>query len=657
MISRSSIDKVKDAARVEEVVGDFVSLKKRGANYLGLCPFHNEKSPSFNVNPVKGIYKCFGCGKAGDSVRFVMDHEKLTYPEAIRYLGKKYSIDLEEEFQPEEAKIELAERESMLLVNQFATEFFEKYLWETEEGKAVGYSYFVERGFTNETIKKFQLGMHPPGWTSLIDAAKAAAYNTTYLVKTGLAIEKEDKLFDRFRGRMMFPIHNVSGKVIGFGGRILVNDKKQAKYVNSPESEVYHKSAVLYGVHLARKAMIAEDAALLVEGYTDVISLHQAGVENVVASSGTSLTTEQIRVIQRYTKNITILYDGDSAGIKASFRGIDMILEQGMNVKIVLFPDGEDPDSFAKKNSPLFVKSYIKDEAKDFLSFKIAVLHDEVKGDPIKTAEMIREIIQSLALIPDPIIRAVYLKECAMRLEIAEQTLINELNKLVTTGRKKEYEKQQRAQENTHPDDTTEDPFIDVTSGEAPITEVKQLGWAQERDLIRILMKYANQLITFQQIDEENRNIEAQIRVGDFVINELLNDGLLPENADLLRIFDLFVGITEGDFPDDTFFMHHEDELISKIAIDLCSEQHVLSVHWKEMHDVYIAEEIQLLKKMVLGAIYSFKLRKVQVMLDVLNGKINSNNPEEEMMQALEEIMMLQKAKMELAKQLSYVIL
>jgi DNA primase len=323
----------------------------------------------------------------------------------------------------------------------------------------------------------------------------------------------------------------------------------------------------------------------------------------------------------------------------------------------VLFPDGEDPDSFAKKNSPLFVKSYIKDEAKDFLSFKIAVLHDEVKGDPIKTAEMIREIIQSLALIPDPIIRAVYLKECAMRLEIAEQTLINELNKLVTTGRKKEYEKQQRAQENTHPDDTTEDPFIDVTSGEAPITEVKQLGWAQERDLIRILMKYANQLITFQQIDEENRNIEAQIRVGDFVINELLNDGLLPENADLLRIFDLFVGITEGDFPDDTFFMHHEDELISKIAIDLCSEQHVLSVHWKEMHDVYIAEEIQLLKKMVLGAIYSFKLRKVQVMLDVLNGKINSNNPEEEMMQALEEIMMLQKAKMELAKQLSYVIL
>ena len=657
MISRISIDKVKDAARVEEVVGDFVSLKKRGANYLGLCPFHNEKSPSFNVNPVKGIYKCFGCGKAGDSVRFVMDHEKLTYPEAIRYLGKKYSIDLEEEFQPEEAKLELAERESMLLVNQFAADFFEKHLWESEEGKAIGYTYFVERGFTNETIRKFQLGMHPPGWTSLVDAAKAAAYTTAYFVKTGLVIEKEDKLFDRFRGRMMFPIHNVSGKVIGFGGRILINDKNQAKYVNSPESEVYHKSAVLYGIHLARKAMITEDTALLVEGYTDVISLHQAGVENVVASSGTSLTTEQIRVIQRYTKNVTILYDGDTAGIKASFRGIDMILEQGMNVKIVLFPDGEDPDSFAKKNSPLFVKSYIKDEAKDFLSFKIAVLHDEVKGDPIKTAEMIREIIQTLALIPDPIIRALYLKECAMRLEIAEQTLINELNKLVTAGRKKEYEKNQRAQESNHSENTTEDPFIDAANGETPVIELRQLGWAQERDLIRILIKYANQLITFKEVDEENRPIDAQIRVGDFVVNELLNDGLLPENRDLLLIFDLFVSYTEGDFPVDTFFMHHEDEGIAKVAIDLCSDQHVLSIHWKEMHDVYITEEVQLLKKMVLGAVYSFKLRKVQLMLDELNGKLNSSNPEEEMLQTLEEMMHLQKAKMELAKQLSYVIL
>lgn len=652
MISRSSIEKVKDTARVEEVVGDFVVLKKRGANLLGLCPFHNEKSPSFNVNSIKGIYKCFGCGKAGDSVRFVMDYEKLTYPDAIRYLAKKYNIDLEEEVQPEEAKIELAERESMLLVNQFAAEFFEKFLWETEEGQSVGYSYLKERGFTNETIKKFQLGMHPSSWSGLIDAAKSAGYNLSFLIKTGLAIENESKLFDRFRGRMMFPIHNITGKVIGFGGRILINDKKQAKYVNSPESEVYHKSAVLYGIHLARKAMITEDLALLVEGYTDVISLHQAGVENVVASSGTSLTTEQIRVIQRYTKNVSILFDGDNAGIKASFRGIDMILEQGLNVKIVLFPDGDDPDSFSKKNSPLFVKNYIKEEAKDFLSFKIDLLQNEVKGDPIKTAEMIREIIHTLSLIPDPIVRALYIKECAMRLEIAEQMLINELNRLVVANRKKQNEKNSLDDRNNIKNEDS----VTLNNEENKVEETKHLGWAQELDLARILIKYANQLLQFQELDENKKQIEIQIRVGDFIVNELLNDGLLPENIEVLKVFDIFVGCSEGDFPEDKFFMQHEDETIARFSINLCSEQHALSSQWQELHKVYVTNELQLLKKMVLGAVYSFKLRKVQNMIDELNINLQNNHNEEENLATIEQIVPLQKAKMEFAKQLSYVI-
>ncbi len=662
MISRRTIDKVMDSARIEEVVGDFVSLKRRGSSMIGLCPFHNEKSPSFNVSPTRGIYKCFGCGQAGNSVRFVMELEKLSYPEAIRYLAKKYQIDVEEEAQTDEVKQEIQERESLLLVNQWATQFYKDQLWETEAGRTIALSYFRERGFTDETIRKFELGFHPEGWSTLSDAAREAGYNMDFLVRVGLTIDKEGKQFDRFKNRVIFPIQNLSGKVIGFGGRILINDKKQAKYLNSPESDVYHKSSVLYGIFHARKAIMNQDEALLVEGYTDVISMHQAGIENVVSSSGTSLTADQVKIIQRYTKNVTILYDGDPAGIKASFRGLDMILEQGMNVKVVLFPEGEDPDSFARNNSPVFVKEYIRQESKDFIEFKTSVLQEDTKGDPIKTAEMIREIIHSLSLIPDPILRSLYIRKCAAKLEMDEQTLILELNNQVKNNRKKierDRERESTSQENSDlpPHDfwAETESISDANSDQEEI--VALAGSAQESDIIRIMIRFANETIVFHQPDEQGNKQDFQLRVGDFILQELLNDELTPLNPLLNRIFLSFTELGENDYPSESFFLHHQDHEISSKAIDLTSNPHTLSEHWKEKHQIYITDEEQLMRKMVLSAVYSYKLRRVIGMLNELNKRMKEPLDEDLMIEALQEYMALQKAKMELASQLSYVIL
>jgi DNA primase len=652
MISRSTIDLVMDASRIEDVVGDFVSLKRRGSSMLGLCPFHNEKSPSFNVSPTRGIFKCFGCGQAGNSVKFIMEHEKLSYPESIRYLAKKYNITIEEENQPEEAKQEILERESLFLVNQWATQFFSLQLWETEHGKSIAHSYFKERGFSNETILKFQLGYHPDGWSAFTDSAIKEGYNSQYLVKTGLSIEKDGKYFDRFRNRVMFPIHNLSGKIIGFGGRILVNDKKQAKYLNSPESDIYHKSQVLYGIHLARKSMMGQDEAYLVEGYTDVISLHQAGIENVVSSSGTSLTVDQVKLIERFTKNVTILYDGDSAGIKASFRGIDMILEQGMNVKIVLFPEGEDPDSFARKNAPLFIKEYLKTEAKDFIAFKTAVLQEEASGDPIRTAEMIKEIMHSLALVPDAILRSVYIRQCSSKLQIEEQTLINELNKQIRTNQKKKFDHTPESAVNPEPD------FFLSDQEAQPAPQIESYrAQSQESDILRILIKYSNQTLIFHQVDENDKAIDVIVRVGDFVLSELMNDGLEPENAEYRSLFSLFSEAEEGDYPDESYFLHHTDPAISSTAIHLTSNPYILSDHWKDRHQVYITNEEDLLRKTVLTAVYSFKMRRLLMMLRTAQDKLKKSTDDAEQLSILESLLGLQKAQKELGEQLSYVLM
>lgn len=425
MISRSTIDRVFESARVEEVIGEFVQLKKAGSNFKGLSPFTDEKSPSFMVSPVKQIWKDFSTGKGGNAISFLMEHEHYSYPEAIKWLAKKYNIEIEETEQTDEQKAQMNERESMFLVSNFAKDYFHDLMLNTNQGKAIGLSYFKERGFTDETIKKFDLGYCLDEWDNFTNAALAKGYDLKYLASTGLTIVKENKQFDRFKGRVMFPIHSMSGRILGFGGRILKADKKAAKYLNSPESDIYHKSKILYGIYQAKKEIAKQDNCYLVEGYTDVISFNQSNIENVVASSGTALTSDQIRLVNRLTKNITVLFDGDAAGIRASIRGIDLILEQGMNVKVVQFPDGEDPDSFAKSHSNSELKAYLEDSAQDFINFKVSLLLKDSNNDPIKKAGVIRDIVTSISKIPDSIQREVYIQECSRIMEISELSLIH----------------------------------------------------------------------------------------------------------------------------------------------------------------------------------------------------------------------------------------
>lgn len=450
LISKDTIEKVFDTARIEEVVGDFVQLKKSGSNFKGLSPFTEERTPSFMVSPVKQIWKDFSSGKGGNVVSFIMEHEHFTYPEAIKYLAKKYGIEVEETEQTNEEKVKASEKESMYLVSEFAKDFFVNQLHETLQGKSIGLSYFKERGFTEQTIRDFELGFSPDEWTAFTDHALKNSYQLEYLEKTGLTIVKEEKKFDRFKGRMMFPIHSISGRILGFGGRIIKNDKKAAKYLNSPESEIYHKSQVLYGLYFAKQTIAKEDNCYLVEGYTDVIQLHQKGITNVVASSGTALTPEQIRLINRLTKNITVLFDGDAAGLRASIRGIDLILEQDMNVKVCTFPEGEDPDSFAKGNSTVEIKAYLEENATDFIQFKASLLAKESAKDPIKKATLVKEIVESISKIPNDIKQEIYIKESSRLLDVSEDVLFSSLAQLLANKRREEgrqHRKQQREQE------------------------------------------------------------------------------------------------------------------------------------------------------------------------------------------------------------------
>ena len=482
MISKATIDTVFETARVEEVIGDFVQLKRAGSNFKGLSPFSEERSPSFMVSPAKGIWKDFSSGKGGNSVAFLMEHEKFTYPEAIRYLAKKYNIEIEETEQSDEEKANTDVRESMFLVSEFAKNYFHDTLLNSEEGKAIGYSYFKERGFTNETIKIFALGYSPEAWDAFTKEALGKGYKLEFLESTGLTIPRDDRPFDRFKGRVIFPIQSMSGRVLGFGGRILTNDKKAAKYLNSPESEIYHKSKVLYGIFQAKQSIAKLNNCYLVEGYTDVIQFNQSGIENVVSSSGTALTPDQIRLINRLTKNITVLFDGDAAGLRASIRGIDLILEEGMNVKICTFPDGEDPDSFAKKTSHEDLVLYLENNAKDFIQFKASLLMNEAKNDPIKKADLIRDMVVSISKIPDRIQREIYIQECSRIMDISEQVLQSTLAQLVQkdvleVGKKLKQE--QKA--------------FEVVKNENPIEAEKvDVLYRLERKIIEILLLYGN---------------------------------------------------------------------------------------------------------------------------------------------------------------------
>jgi len=491
LISRTTIDQVFDTARVEEVIGDFVQLKKSGSNFKGLSPFSEERTPSFMVSPVKQIWKDFSSGKGGNVVSFLMEHEHFSYPEAIKWLAKRYGIEIEETQQTDEQKEQANERESLYLVSEFARDFFKESLWETEAGKAIGKTYFKERGFTDDTIQKFQLGYSPDVWDAFTKEALKQGYQLSYLEKSGLTIVKDDKQFDRFKGRVIFPIHSMSGRVLGFGGRILTSDKKAAKYLNSPESEIYNKSKILYGIYQAKQTIAKEDNCYLVEGYTDVIQLYQVGIKNVVSSSGTALTVEQIRLIHRLTKNVTLLYDGDAAGLRASLRGVDLILEQGLNVKICTFPEGEDPDSFAKSNSLEDITLYLTEKAKDFIAFKAQLLADTAQNDPLKKAETIRDMVQSISKIPDAIKQEVYIKECSRIMDIGEEVLFSTLAQLL---KKEQREASKKKIESSQP--------MEVVTQQQVVEKV-DVQRELEKKIIELLLLYGNVEEDFEELTLE----------------------------------------------------------------------------------------------------------------------------------------------------------
>jgi DNA primase len=633
MIDHSTIERIFDAAQITDVVSEFVSLKRRGVNLLGLCPFHNEKTPSFTVSPAKGIFKCFGCGKGGNAVNFIMEHEHLSYPEALRWLAKKYHIEIEEkEVTPEEIQKQ-NERESILVVTQYAARQFTENLFHGHEGMALGLSYFRERGFADAVLRKFEVGYCNEKRDDFTRKAIAAGYKSEYLVMSGLSIDREGYLFDRFAGRIMFPIHSLSGQVLGFGGRIIKSDPRSAKYVNTPETEIYHKSRIVYGIFQARQAIIKEDRCYLVEGYTDVLSMHESGVENVVASSGTALTQEQIRLIKRFTANITMLYDGDPAGIKASLRGTDMVLEEGMNVRIVVLPDGEDPDSYSKKVSDEEFRKYLKDNETDFIRFKTRILLDEAQSDPVRRANLVREVVRSIAVIPDQITRTVYIRECSTQLSMPEEVILDEVMKL-----RKQPSFRER---NTWPVQDNQAgspagfPAATVTAPSQRQKKSQETSYYSEKEIIRLLIRYGTEVLT-RTLDRES-GTETITTVADYIISEIREDGLTFDDPLLALIFEeINFSVSQGLIPGDRNFVHHANPAVSAITVDMLTEQYTLSRIWGK-HGAYVETEEMKLKEMVPDAVLKFKGDKIKMMQKEIRKAMAEAAGDDEKIFALQE--------------------
>ncbi len=653
LISRDTIEKIYQTVIIEEVVGDFVHLKRSGSTYKGLSPFANEKTPSFYVVPSKGIYKDFSSGKGGNVVDFLMQHEKFSYPEALRWLAAKYNITIEEDQQTEEQQQEKSEREQLSIVTEFAAKYFREQMYESEEGKAIGLSYFKERGFRDDIIEKFQLGYCPDKWDAMTKAALEAQYKLEYLIKAGLTRERDGVPYDFFRGRVMFPIHNISGKVIAFGGRTLKAEKEIAKYFNSPESELYLKSNVLYGLNFAKNAIVKHDMCYLVEGYTDVISMHQAGVENVVSSSGTSLTEGQIRMIKRYTPNITILYDGDSAGIKASFRGIDMILKEGMNVRVLLFPDGDDPDSFARKHSTTEIQEFIASNAKDFITFKTSLLLEDAGNDPVKRAALIRGIVESIALIPDGITRSVYVQQCSRLLNMQEQVLLTELNKVIVTQAKK----------GKKGDEPEELPVLDESFYDGiPSNETKDdlSLYYQEKDFVRLLLTYGEKPVAITITNEDGHDETHQVSVAEYLISNIQEDEIEFETEVYNKILKEYIEfIYREEIPQSSAFTHNEDSSVSSESSTLLIPKYALSDNWLR-HNIYPEHEDSLLRKATKDCVFWLKARKVQKISLMLTRDIaeaQENKDDEKIDALLAEKAALDKVKADIAKYFGVVIL
>ncbi len=625
MIDNATIERILDAAEITDVVSDFVTLRKRGVNMLGLCPFHNEKTPSFTVSPAKGIFKCFGCGKGGNSVNFIMEHENLTYPEALKWLAKKYNIDVVEEEETEEDKQLKDERESLMIVSGFAQQFFTRYLWNENEGRTIGLGYFRERSFRDDILKKFEVGFAPDGKTPFTEAAQKQGYKIDFLEKTGLTIVRDDWMRDRFAGRVMFPIHNLAGRVIAFGGRILKEDKNTAKYLNSPESEIYHKSKVLYGIFQAKREITRNDKCYLVEGYTDVLSMHQAGIENVVASSGTALTPDQIRLVKRFTPNITIIYDGDAAGIKASLRGIDLVLEEGMNVKVLLLPNGEDPDSFAKTMGASGFQNFIKENETDFIQFKTRLLLKETENDPVARARLITDVIRSVAVIPDTITRSVYIRECSKLLNVSEEVLYSEIHKQ-KTRQTEDFQKKEIRENAKRP--ATQPEIVPAQKPEEFLVE--------ETEFLRFLLKHC-QAPLFELENEENPNETEIVKVGEFMINELENDDLVSGN----QLFQIIFNEVKDNLENESFdpwkhFIYHPNGEVSKLSTDLLSEKFVESKRWSKA-GAYTEKEEDILDLLIPKIIYEYKLRRIRMMMEDIEKHINDASDADDFDRVIEE--------------------
>lgn len=670
MIDQPTIDRILDAANIVDVVSEFVTLRKRGVNYVGLCPFHDDKTPSFYVSPAKNICKCFACGEGGTAVHFIMKHEQLSYFDALRYLAKKYNIEIHERELTDKEKQIRSDRESMLIVNAWAQKYFTMLLNEHIDGKTIGMRYFAERGFREDTIRKFQLGYSLEQRDALYQAALKSGYKKEYLEKTGLVIAYDDgRVNDRFRGRVIFPVHSLSGKVVAFGGRVLKKDEKTAKYVNSPESEIYHKSNELYGIYFAKQAIVKADRCFLVEGYTDVISMHQSGVENVVASSGTALTHGQIRLIHRFTNNITVLYDGDAAGIKAAIRGIDLLLEEGMNVKVVLLPDGEDPDSFARSHSASEFAEFIRQNETDFVRFKTKLLLAEAGNDPVKRSALIGDIIRTIAIVPDNITRTIYIRECSAKMEIDEQVVLNEVNKIRLSRNEQnrpQHQPQTEIQNTISQTDTPVDVRPEEKSKDAP-TNLPAEGPApqphkptvSERSpyepfeiaLLRYVVRYGEQIL--YDYTDENTNEQERIRVAEYIHSELENDGLTFYTPVFKQMLDEAANRCHEDgFVAHRYFLAHPDPMVSRIAADLMSEKYQLSKYHFKYREVEPEEER--LDQLVVRDLFALKEAYILRQIREKQEALKQISPEaiEQMKQIMEEITQLNEIKKILSKEL-----
>lgn len=652
MIKRETIDRIFEAAQIEEVIGEFVNLKKSGSSYKGLSPFSDERSPSFMVSPAKQIFKDFSSGKGGSVVTFLMEHEQMSYPEALRFLAEKYNIEIEETKSSPEQEEAKSHRESLYIVSDWAQKYFKENLFNSNEGKAIGYSYFVERGFIKETIETFELGYAIDQFDAMVKAAKDEGYSTEYLTEVGLLKDKGKGLYDGFKGRVMFPIQNLSGRTLGFGGRTLKTDKKIPKYLNSPECEIYHKSKIVYGIYQAKKHIVKEDVCYLVEGYTDVISMHQAGIKNVVASSGTALTSDQIRLIGRYTKNITILYDSDPAGIKASFRGIDLILAEGLNVKAALLPEGDDPDSFAKNRKVSEIEDYFSTASKDFILFKTQLLAEETAGDPIKKAGLVRSIIESVAIIPDSITRSVYTKECSVLLDVPEKALISELNKI----RLKKHNDDSRREAVKQQANLDEPPpeFFDPSFVSKPKEEeIVQSGtYHQEKDILRLMLNYGGLEIDVESIDEEENEVIVKMKLADFVAEEILEDDLHFDDPLFKEVFDIYLAERKVNDAKDpvTFLSSIEKNDARELVVDLVAEKYVLH-KWGSQNIEVFTEESKIFRA-VRDALYAFKARKINDIITTKRNELKSiQGTGADIIPILEELQSLGEIKRQLLAQ------